>query len=148
MATSRTKGELMSTSAQHRAPAQDTPTLGRLVSDASRDISSLIHAEIALAKSELKISLRIGGIGAALLGAAAFLGVLVVILLSVTVAYFIHWGGDGLDLQWAFLIVTVFYLLVAALLALVGLRKVKQVRTPERTIATAKQLPKALKGNR
>lgn len=138
----------MSTSAQHRASAREEPTLGRLVSDASRDISSLIHAEIALAKSELKISLRVGGIGAALLGAAAFLGVLVVILLSVTVAYFIHWGGEGLDLQWAFLIVTVFYLLVAALLALVGVRKVKQVRPPERTIATAKELPKALKGNR
>jgi len=138
----------MSTSAQHRATAQDTPTLGRLVSDASRDISSLIHAEIALAKSELKISLKVGGIGAALLGGAAFLGVLVVILFSVTVAYFIHWGGEGLDLQWAFLIVTVFHLLVAALLAIVGLRKVKQVRAPERTIATAKELPKALKGNR
>ncbi|MDQ3629329.1 MAG: phage holin family protein [Actinomycetota bacterium] len=137
----------MSTSVRHRAPAQDPPTLGRLVADASRDISSLIHAEIALAKSELKISLRIGGIGAALLGGAAFLGVLVVILFSVTVAYFIHWGGDGLALHWAFLIVTVFYLLVAALLALVGIRKIKQVRAPDRTIATAKELPKALKGH-
>jgi len=138
----------MSTSGTHRAaPGQDEPTLGRLVADASRDVSSLIQAEIALAKSEVKISLTAGGIGAALLGGAAFLGIVVVILLSVTVAYFIHWGGDGLALHWAFLIVTAFYLLGAAVLALVGIRKVKQVRAPDRTIATAKQLPKALKGS-
>lgn len=137
----------MSTSGQHRAdPVQDEPTLGRLVADATRDISSLVQAEIALAKSEVKVSLTAGGIGAALLGGAAFLGVLVIILLSVTVAYFIHWGGEGLALHWAFLIVTAFYLLVAALLALLGIRKVKKVRAPERTIATAKELPKALKG--
>ena len=38
-------------------PVKDTdPTIGRLVSDASRDISSLIHKEIELAKSELQVS--------------------------------------------------------------------------------------------
>ena len=65
----------------------EEPTIGRLVADASRDISSLIRGEIALAKSELKISVRAGGIGAGLLGAAAFLGVLAVILLSISVAF-------------------------------------------------------------
>jgi hypothetical protein len=145
----------MSMAGQHRAaqvePAVDPkvePTLGRLVADATRDVSSLIQGEIALAKTELKVSLTAGGIGAALLGAAAFLGVLMIILLSVTAAYFIHWGGSGLDLHWAFLIVTVFYLVLAAILALVGVRKIKQVRAPERTIATAKEIPGAMKGRR
>ena len=36
----------------------DEPTIGRLVSDASRDISTLISQEIQLAKSELKVSVR------------------------------------------------------------------------------------------
>lgn len=139
----------MSTSAQHRAaPVEEESTLGRLLADATRDVSSLVQAEIALAKSEVKVSLTTGGIGAALLGAAAFLGIVVVILLSVTVAYFINWSGDGLALHWAFLIVTTFYLVVAAVLGLVGIRKVKQVRGPEKTIATAKELPQALKGRR
>ena len=45
----------------------DDPTIGRLVADASRDISTLVSKEIELAKSELKVSLKAGGIGAGLL---------------------------------------------------------------------------------
>jgi hypothetical protein len=141
----------MSIAGSHRAANASTtpdrePTLGRLVADATRDVSSLLQGEIALAKSELKVSLTAGGVGAGLLAGAAFCALLMLILLSVTVAYFIHWGGDGLALHWAFLIVTVFYLLVAAVLAMVGLKKVKQVRPPKKTIATAKEIPAALKG--
>ena len=47
-------------------PVQDEPTIGRLVSDASRDISSLLQKEIQLAKSEIKVSVRNGGLGAGL----------------------------------------------------------------------------------
>ena len=39
-------------------PMQDEPTIGRLVSDASRDISSLLQKEIQLAKSEIKVSVK------------------------------------------------------------------------------------------
>ena len=52
-----------------------------------------------------------------------FLLVLAIIMLSVAIAYFIHWNGDGLDLQWAFLIVFGAYLLIAALLVFIGVRK-------------------------
>jgi Kef-type K+ transport system membrane component KefB len=119
-------------------PVKDTdPTIGRLVTDASRDISTLISQEIQLAKSELKVSVRAGGTGAALFGIAAFLGLLAIIMLSVAIAYFINWNGQGLALHWAFLIVCGFYLLLAALLAFIGLRKVKQVKAPERAIQQA-----------
>ena len=67
-------------------------------------------------------------------------------MLSVAFAYFIDWNGDGLDLHWAFLIVFGFYLLLAALLVFIGVRKVKQVRAPERAISRAQEIPKALKG--
>lgn len=140
----------MSIAGSHRAahvePSPE-PTLGRLVADATRDVSGLVQAEIALAKSELKVSLSAGGMGAALLGAAAVAGLLMVIMLSVAAAYLIHWNGSGLDLHWAFLIVTVFYLVLAGVLAMIGIKKVKQVRAPNRTIATAKELPSALKGH-
>jgi len=129
------------------APIKDTdPTLGKLVMDAQRDISSLVSKEIELAKTELKVSVRHGGLGIGLFAAAAFLGLLAIIMLSVSIAYFIHWNGDGLDLQWAFLIVFGLYVVLAALLAFVGLKQVKRVKAPERAIKQGKQIPAALKG--
>ena len=128
-------------------PVKDTdPTLGKLVMDAQRDISSLISKEIQLAKSEIKVSVKHGGVGIGLFAGAAFLALLAIIMLSVAFAYFLHWNGDGLDLQWAFTVVFVVYVLVAALLAYIGLRQVKQVKAPERAIEQGKQIPEALKG--
>lgn len=124
-------------------PFQDEPTIGKLVGDASKDISTLISQEIKLAKSELSVSVKAGGIGAALFAVAAFLLLIVLILGSMTVAYFIH--AWGLGLHWAFLIVTGGYLLLALLLAFVGLLKVKKVRAPVRTIEQVKATPAAFK---
>jgi hypothetical protein len=125
---------------------ESDPTIGRLVADASRDISTLVSKEIELAKAELTVSVKNGGIGAALFAVAAFLGVMALIMLSVAIAYFIHWNGDGLALHWSFLIVFGFYLLLAALLVLVGIRKVKQVKAPEKAIEQGREIPKALRG--
>ena len=128
-------------------PIKDTdPTLGKLVMDAQRDISSLISKEIQLAKSELKVSVKHGGVGIGLFAGAAFLGLLAIIMLSVSIAYFIHWNGAGLDLHWAFLIVFGLYLLLAGLLAFIGIKQVKQVKAPERAIEQGREIPKALKG--
>jgi ABC-type multidrug transport system fused ATPase/permease subunit len=127
-------------------PVHDAdPTIGRLVSDASRDVSSLIRNEIRLAKSEIQVSVKAGGIGIAMFAAAGFFGVMALIMLSVAIAYFINWNGKGLSLHWAFLIVFGFYLLVAALLALVGIRKVKKVRAPQKAIAQANEAKQILK---
>src|SRR6478735_10956773 len=98
------------------------PTIGRLVHDASKDISSLIQKEIQLAKSELKVSVQAGGIGLGLFAGAAFILVLAIIMLSFGFVYLIHWNGSGLDLHWAYLIVFGLYLLVTALLAFIGIR--------------------------
>jgi len=122
------------------------PTIGRLVHDASRDISSLIQKEIQLAKSELKISVKAGGTGIGLFAGAAFILVLAIIMLSVAFAYFINWNGEGLALQWAFLIVFGAYALIAALMVFIGVRKVKQVKAPERAIEQGREIPNALKG--
>ena len=127
-------------------PVQDAdPTIGRLVSDASRDVSSLIRNEIRLAKSEIQVSVKAGGLGVALFAAAAFFAVMALIMLSVAIAYFINWNGRGLSLHWAFLIVFGFYLLVAALLAFIGVRKVKKVRAPQKAIAQASEAKQILR---
>jgi hypothetical protein len=129
-----------------RPPSPDDPTIGRLVADATRDISTLVSKEIELAKSELKVSVRAGGLGVGLLAAAAFIATLGVIMLSFTAVYFIHWNGSGLALHWAYLIVTAFWFLLTALLGLIGVRKLKQVGPPEKTIEQGKEIPKALRG--
>jgi hypothetical protein len=133
-----------------RTPAKgsspDDPTIGRLVADATRDISSLVSKEIALAKSELKVSVKAGGLGIGMLAGAAFLGVLGVVMLSFTIVYFIHWNGGGLSLHWAYLIVTGFWFAVAALLGFIGIKKLKQVGPPEKAIELGREIPKALKG--
>jgi hypothetical protein len=127
-------------------PLKDEPTIGRLVSDASRDISSLIQKEIQLAKSELKVSVRNGGLGAGLFAGAVFFLVMGLIMFSVGLAYLLNWNGEGLDLHWAFMVVFVLYLLVAAVLGYVGYRKVRLVRPPEKAIAEAQNIKEALTG--
>jgi hypothetical protein len=127
-----------------RPPSPADPTIGRLVADASRDISSLVSKEIELAKAELKVSVRAGGVGIGLLAGAAFIAVLGVIMLSFTIVYFIHWTGLGL--HWSYLIVTGFWFLVVAVLAWIGVRKVKQVGPPEKAIEQGREIPKALRG--
>ena len=124
-------------------PSPEDPTIGKLVADASRDISSLLRNEIALAKSELKVSVKNGGTGLGLFGAAAFLGVMALIMLSVAFAYLI--SMTGLHLAWCFLIVFGAYLLLAGLLAFGGVRKVKKVRAPERAIYQAQETTTILK---
>jgi len=119
-------------------PAKDTdPTIGRLVTDATRDISTLVSKEIQLAKSELKVSVKAGGTGIGLFAGAAFFAVLAIIMFSVALAYLIHWNGSGLSLHWAFLIVFALYLAVAGLLGFLGYRNVMRVRAPEKAIAQA-----------
>src|SRR5687768_6731540 len=125
--------------------AADDPTIGRLVADASRDISALVQSEIALAKSELRFSVKAGGIGAAMFVGAGFLGLLITILVSIAFAYLLVMAG--LDPAWAFFIVAGAYLLLAVLLIVVGISLIKKVKAPTKTIATAKEIPAALKGD-
>ena len=122
----------------------DDPTIGRLVADASRDISALVQSEIRLAKTELRVSAKAGGLGAALFVVAGFLGLLITILLSIAFAYLL--SMTGLHPAWCFLIVAGAYALLAALLVLVGIGRIKKIRAPQKTIATAKEIPSALKG--
>jgi uncharacterized membrane protein len=124
--------------AHRETVATEEPTIGKLVVDASRDVSSLIQHEIELAKSELKVSVKAGGIGVAMFAAAGFLALLAIIMLSVAIAYFLHF--TGLDLAWCFLIVFGAYVALAAVLVVIGVRKVKQVKAPERAIHQAQEM--------
>ena len=121
---------------------QEEPSIGQLVASASRDVSTLVRHEIALAKSEVKVSVKAGGMGVALFAAAGFVLVLGIIMLSVAIAYFLHM--TGMDLAWCFLIVFALYALLAGLLGFVGFRSVRKVRAPERAIHQAQETKRAL----
>jgi hypothetical protein len=128
----------------HREPLdQQEPTIGKLVVDAFDDVGTLVRHMIELAKSELRVSVRAGGMAIVLFLLAGFISLLAIIMVSIAIAFFIHMAG--LDLAWCFLIVFGAYLLLAALLGLVGYRKVRKVKAPERTLAEMQETPRALK---
>ncbi|TWD81032.1 putative superfamily III holin-X [Kribbella amoyensis] len=122
---------------------QDEPTIGQLVADASRDLSTLVRSEVELAKTELKKTAVAAGTGAGMFGGAAFLGLLAIILLSIAAAYGLT--ALGLHPGWAFLIVAGFYLLVAAVLVLIGRSQLGKAKGPQRAIETSKESVEALK---
>lgn len=128
----------------HRDPVtEDEPTIGRLVVDAFDDAGVLLRGIVALAKAELRVSAKAGGVGIALFALAGFISLLAIIMISIAFAYFLHM--TGLDLAWCFLIVFGAYLLLAALLAFVGYLKIRKIRAPEHTIAQVQEVPRALK---
>ena len=129
--------------AQREPAVADEPTIGKLVVDASRDVSSLVKSEIALAKSELRVSVKAGGVSIGLFAGAAFLALLAIIMISIAFAYFLNM--TGLDLAWCFLIVFAVYLLLAGLLGFIGVRMIKKVKAPERAIEQAKESKSLLK---
>ena len=116
--------------------APQEPSLGELVSTATRDLSALIRTEVQLAKVEIKREVTAAGKGAGLFGGAGFAGLFALIFLSIAAAYGISWLGIGLG--WGFFIVGMLYLVAAAVLALTGKKKISEVGAPEKTIETVK----------
>ena len=125
----------------YREPAQEEPTIGKLFVDAFDDIGTLVRNSIALAKAEMKVSVRAGGMAIGLFALAGFISLLAIIMLSISFAFFLVMAG--LDPAWAFLIVFGAYILLTALLGLIGYLKIRKVKAPERTIAQASELPRA-----
>ncbi|WP_432886125.1 phage holin family protein [Kribbella sp. CA-245084] len=121
----------------------DGPTVGQLVANASKELSSLVRSEVELAKTELKKTAIAAGTGAGMFAAAAFLALLAVILLSIAAAYGLT--AAGLHPAIAFLIVAGAYLLIGAILVFIGMRALKSAKGPERTIETSKQSVEVLK---
>ncbi len=131
------------TTPQLGAPPEEEPTIGRLIADTTRDFSTLVRDEIALAKTELKVSVRAGGISIALFAVAVFLILLSIVMISFAFAFFLDWWFAGTATS--FLIVFGVYVLVAALLGWIGVKKIKQVKAPEQTIESVKETTQVLK---
>ena len=122
--------------------AADEPSVGTLVQSAMADISTLIRSEIELAKAEIGTSAKKAGISVGLFAAAGVLAAFAGIYLFVTIAEALT--ALGLPRWVSYGIVTVFLLLIAGLAALVGMRLVKKIEKPERTLETLHDLPEVL----
>lgn len=120
-------------------------SLGKLVGDATQHISTLIRAEVELAKSEVVAEAKKG-----VKGAVYFLVALVVGLYSSF--FFFFFLGELLSeflQRWAaFLIVFGLMLATTAVAGLLGWRKVKKLKAPERTINSFKDTAAAFKPRR
>ncbi|MFN8075894.1 MAG: phage holin family protein [Kineosporiaceae bacterium] len=112
-------------------------SLGELIGRLSGDFSKLVRQEIALAKTEAKEEATAAGKGVGLLGGAGVAGNIALIFLSLTVMFVLD---TFLPIAWAALIVTVIWVIAAAVLAQAGRTKLKQVGTPlDETTETLKE---------
>jgi len=115
-------------------PAGDDQSLGDLVALAAKDVSQLIRYEIDLAKTELRDDVQRVGLAAALSGVAAFVACLVLVLLSIALAF----GLVALGIwAWAaFLIVAGVYVLFAALVLGIAYLRVRRLSGLNKTRKT------------
>ena len=111
------------TGGSHVDPMLGTPrqeeerSLGDIVSDVATDLSNLVKQEIELARAELKQEATRAGKGAGMLGGAGVAGHLLLISLTLTIAFLLD---NWMPTEVAFLITTVLWAVVAGVLALKG----------------------------
>jgi uncharacterized membrane protein YqjE len=112
--------------------------LGDLLKELSQEISRLVRDEVALARVEMTQKMSAMGKAAGLLGAAAFIGLLFAGALTATIILAIH---VALAAWLSALIVTAAYLLIAGILAAVGIARLRRAGkpVPEQTIQTLKE---------
>ena len=118
------------------ATPQSEASLGELVAQAAKDISQLIHYEIDLAKSELKVDVRRLAIAAGLAGFCGLAGCLVIIMLCFGYAYLLHWAGAPGGLGGAFGFTALTVALLAAIAAFIAYRRVRGMTRMKRTRKT------------
>jgi Putative Actinobacterial Holin-X, holin superfamily III len=115
-------------------PAGADQSLGDLVALAAKDVSQLIRYEIDLATTELKGDARRVGMAVAAIGLAAFVGCLVLVLLSFAFAYGLIARGIW---PWAsFLIVSGLYILLAGIALGIALLRVRRLSGLSKTRKT------------
>jgi len=120
----------------------DNASLGELLGDVTRDLSTLMRQEVELAKAELKQSATKAGKGSGMLGGAGVAGHFVLVFLSLALMFAL----DALmPLGWAAVIVAVIWGIIAAVLASMGRKELKQIKGLPQTGETLSEIPPTLK---
>ena len=120
------------------APTPD-PSIGDLVKTASTQVSTLVRAEVELAKAEITRDVKKG-----LTGSIYF----ILALVGLYSTFFFFFVAELLDTwlwRWAaFLIVFGVMVLTTALFGFLGYLKVRRIRGPQQTIESVKETREAL----
>ncbi|SDL27847.1 Putative Holin-X, holin superfamily III [Arthrobacter sp. ov407] len=133
--------EIPPTPAQAKA---ETPSLGDLLGEVTRDMSTLMRQEVELAKVELKQSATRAGKGTGLLAGAGVAGHFVLLFLSLA----LWWAlATVLGLGWSAVVVAVIWAIVAAVLAAMGRKEINAIKGMPRTAETLQEIPPTLKPN-
>ena len=110
----------------HQIPSQtggqDTRSVGEIVGDMSRDLSTLVHQEIDLAKTEMKQEVAKAGKGAGMFGGAGVAGLMTLFFLSFALTYLLD---NWMPLELAALITAVLWGVVAGVLVMRGRREIQ-----------------------
>jgi hypothetical protein len=119
-------------------------SLGDLLGEVTRDLSTLMRQELELAKAELKQSASRAGKGAGMLGGAGYAASMMILFLSIA----LWWAlGTLIGGGWSGLVVALIWAVIALILFLVGRRQLKEVNGAPRTVESLKKIPETLKRN-
>ena len=137
----------MSSQVPEPAPSEahvkaDNASLGELLGDVTRDLSTLMRQEVELAKAELKQSATKAGKGGGMLAGAGVAGHFVLVFLSLALMFAL---GALMPLGWAAVIVAVIWGIIAAVLASMGRKELKQIKGIPQTSETLSEIPPTLK---
>jgi uncharacterized membrane protein len=122
---------------------QSDRSIGELLADISKDLTTLMRQELDLAKAEAKQSATQAGKGIGMFAGAGVAGLLFLIFLSTAVWWAL---GAAIGRGWSALIVAVIWAIVAVILAMVGRTEMQKAEGIPRTTDTVKKIPPALKG--
>jgi hypothetical protein len=122
----------------------DSNSLGDLLGDVTRDLSTLMRQEIELAKAELKQSGTRAGKGGGMLAGAGVAGHFVLLFLSIALWYAL---GTLMGLGWSAVVVAIIWGIIAAVLASMGRKELKKIQGMPQTVETIQEIPPTLKPN-
>ncbi|MGO4237565.1 phage holin family protein [Pseudarthrobacter sp. YAF2] len=120
----------------------DNASIGELLGDVTRDLSTLMRQEVDLAKAELKQSATKAGKGTGMLAGAGVGGHFVLLFLSLALMFAL---GAIMPLGWSALITAVVWAIIAAVLASIGRKELKQIKGLPQTGETLSEIPPTLK---
>ena len=120
----------------------ETTSLGDLLGEVTRDMSTLMRQEVELAKVELKQSATRAGKGAGMLAGAGVAGHFVLLFLSLA----LWWAlGNVMGLGWSGVVVAAIWGVVAAILAARGRKELNAIKGMPQTAETLQEIPPTLK---
>jgi hypothetical protein len=123
--------------------SEDGRSIGQILGDVSRDVSTLMRQEVALAKAEARQSGQRAAKGIGMFVGAGIAGILFLVFLSVCA----WWALGGIiGRGWSALIVAVVWAIIAGILAMIGRKEMQRIRGLQQTTETLGKVPNALKG--